>query len=112
MWGTRPSSGNKGSRVSVFFHGQAETRGSSEGSCFGVAGIGMTQHSHSWIGGQHTLQAERCFAGSIGHYYHARMLGIANAYSAAVMNADPGCSRRRVHQRVQQGPIGYCVGAV
>src|SRR5882757_4719973 len=40
------------------------------------------------------------------------MLRVADAYAAAVVDADPGCSRGGVHECVQQGPISDCVGAV
>ena len=72
----------------------------------------MAEHAHAGIGRQYTLQAESGFTGAICHYHHAGMLGIADAHASTIVDADPGGARRRVHQRVQQRPIGDRIRAV
>src|SRR5277367_4564659 len=77
-----------------------------------VTCVDMAQHSHAGIRGQYAFEALGSEVRAVGHHHHAGVMGIANAYAASVVDAHPGCSCGSVDECVQQGPVGYGVGAV
>src|SRR5579863_668344 len=71
-----------------------------------VSGIRMADHPHPRIGRKYALQASFAFVAAIGYHNHPRMLRITDAYATTIMNRNPGSTRGRVHQSVQERPIG------
>src|ERR1051326_1428704 len=58
---------------------------SGELACFGVARVGMAQHSDAWVARQHTLSSPRGGFGAVNYRYLPRMLRITDADAASVM---------------------------
>src|SRR3954453_23615312 len=67
--------------------------------CF-IAGIGMSHDTRSRIVPQHTLNATCGGWRSITDNDDARMLGVANANTAAVVDGHPTGAASCIHQRI------------
>ena len=77
-----------------------------------VAGIHVAHHAHARIGGQDALQLARGQLGAVGDDDHARVLAVADARAATVVDAHPGRPGGRVDERVEERPVGDGVRAV
>ena len=67
---------------------------------FAISRIGMPQHAHRRIAGQDSLQATTSGFTAIGDHHHPGVLLIAYADAAAVMDRNPGRSRRTVDEGI------------
>ena len=77
-----------------------------------IAGVGMADHPHPRVGGEHPLQPVRHRRRAVGNHHHASMDRVSDANPTAVMDRDPAGPGGGVHQRVQDGPIGNGVAAI
>src|SRR5258705_12413988 len=70
----------------------------------------MANDSHAWIRSQHALDALRHHIAAVSNCYLACVERVAYSYSSSVVDRNPRCTCGCVEQRVQQRPIGDCVG--
>src|SRR6266496_2418624 len=66
-----------------------------------VARVGVMNHAHARIGGQHALELPGGELGAVGHHDHPGMLRVADADPATVMDRDPAGAGGRVDERVE-----------
>ena len=72
----------------------------------------MPGDADAGIVGQHALEAHSHLVGAVGDDHLTGVERVADAHASAVVERDPGGAVHRVHQRVQDRPIGDRVGAV
>ena len=87
----------------AFQHGDDDAVLLRGGNGFGVTGIRMADNTHTGVGGEHALQAVCGFGRAVGNDHLPGVLAVANAHSAAVMEADPGGAVDRVDQALRIG---------
>src|SRR6185437_9374805 len=93
-------------------HGKVEPfpPGASDGRF--VARIRMAHDSARRVVAQHPSQAHARRGRAVADDHHARVLRVAYADAAAVVDRDPGSAARRAEQRVEERPVGHRVAAV
>src|SRR5207248_8068173 len=69
-------------------------------------------HAARRIVPQHALNALRGRRGAVADDYLARVLRIAHADTAAMVERDPGGAARAVQERIEQRPVGNRIRAV
>src|SRR3954451_4365976 len=77
-----------------------------------VAGVGVTDYAHAGVGRENALELLRGELVAVGDDDHASVLRVADPGTTAVMDRDPGRACRGIDERVQQRPVGDCVGTV
>ena len=77
-----------------------------------VAGIGVAEDPHRWIGGQNALEPPSRRLGSVGDDDLTRVKRIADADTASVMHAHPGRAAGCIEESVQNRPVGNGVRAI
>src|SRR6187455_1080178 len=77
-----------------------------------VAGVRVTHDPGSRIVPEHALDPARGGGRAVADDHHTRVLRIADAHTAAVVDRYPGRAARGVQERVEHRPVGDRVGAV
>ena len=79
---------------------------------FGIAGVHVARDADAGIVGEHSLDACGHFFCAVGDDDLARVLRVADAHAAAIVNRNPARAAGRIEQSIQQRPIGDGVRAV
>jgi hypothetical protein len=77
-----------------------------------VARVRVADHAHPRVAGQHALQLLGGEVGAVRHHHHPGVLAVPDTGAAAVVDAHPGRSGGRVHERIEERPVGDRVGPV
>jgi len=72
----------------------------------------MPQDAHRGVRGEHSLELLSREVRPVRDDDHPRVLAVADPDAATVVDADPRRSRGRVHERVEERPVGDGVAAI
>src|SRR5919204_442059 len=77
-----------------------------------IAGVGVPHHAGPWVGRQHPPELLAPERRAVGDADHARVQRVADADAPTVMHRYPRRARGRVHESVEDRPVGDDVAAI
>src|SRR5262249_49782517 len=83
-----------------------------ECGCFGIPGIHVTGNPDARVVGEDTLDARSHLGRAVSHGHLAGVQGIADAYTASIVNRNPARSAGGIEQGIEQRPIGHGIRTV
>src|SRR5207247_399762 len=86
--------------------GQVEAVAPGPGDRLRVASVGVAHDAGARVGRQHALEPPRRVGAAVGDDDHAGVDRITDADAAAVVDGDPRRAGRRVHEGVEDRPVG------